>query len=106
MYVSRHFGSYQQSKLSVPQRKGRNRAVKSSQLCWAGQYKKCVKYDFQFSSEYSGVLCLYFLIIYEGICKFVVHTLAVNMFPRFLFRRGIQVSCTSCTSCYTCTDKY
>ena len=40
--TSPHFGSYQQSKLSVTQRKGRYSAVKSSQLSWAGQYKKIV----------------------------------------------------------------
>ena len=32
----RHFGSYQQSKLSVTQRQGRYSAVKSIQLSWAG----------------------------------------------------------------------
>ena len=52
---SRHFGSYRQSKLSVTQRKGRNSAVKSSQPSWAEQYKKRVQYDFQFTSEYSGL---------------------------------------------------
>ena len=53
---TRHFGSYQESKLSVTQRKGRYSLVKSSQLSWAGQYKKCVQtvqYDFQFTLEYS-----------------------------------------------------
>ena len=50
---SRHFGSYQQSKLSLTQRKGRYSAVRFSQLSRAGQYKKCVQYDFQFTSEYS-----------------------------------------------------
>ena len=29
-------------------------AVKSSQLSWAGQYKKCVQYGFQFTTEYSA----------------------------------------------------
>ena len=53
---SRHFGSYEQSKLSVTQRKGRYSAVKSSQLSWAGQYKKCVQYDFKFTSEYSEMV--------------------------------------------------
>ena len=47
----RHFGSYQQSKLSVVQGQGRCSALKSS---WTGQYKKGVQYDFQFTSEYSG----------------------------------------------------
>ena len=50
---ARHFGSYQESKLSVARRKGRYSAVKSSQHSWAGQYKKCVQYDFLFTSEYS-----------------------------------------------------
>ena len=40
----------------VRQRKGRNSAVKSSQLSWAGQYNKCVQYDFQYTSEYSVIL--------------------------------------------------
>ena len=35
-----HYG-----KLRGTQRKGRYSAVKSSQLSWAGQYKKCVQYD-------------------------------------------------------------
>ena len=50
-----HFGLYQQCKLIVTQRKGRTSAIQSSQLSWAGQYKKCVQYDFQFSSKYSAV---------------------------------------------------
>ena len=56
MMMSRHFGSYQQSKISVAQRKGQYSAVQSSQLSWAGQYKKCVWYNFQFTLEYSDVL--------------------------------------------------
>ena len=55
VHKARHFGSYQQSKLSVPQRKGRYSAVKSSQLSGAGQYKKFAQYDFQFTSEYSAL---------------------------------------------------
>ena len=55
-YTARHFGSNQQSKLSVTQRKGRYSAVKSSQLIWAEQYKKCVQYDFQLTLEYSDGL--------------------------------------------------
>ena len=47
---TRHFGLYQQS---VRQCKGRYSAVMFSQLSWAGQYKKCVQYDFQFTLEYS-----------------------------------------------------
>ena len=54
MYPSRHFSSYQQSKFCVTQRNGRYSAVKSSKLSWAGQYKKCVQYNYQFTSEYSG----------------------------------------------------
>ena len=30
--------------------------LKSSQLSWAGQYKKNVQYDFKFTSEYSAPL--------------------------------------------------
>ena len=30
--------------------KGRNSTVKSSKLSWTGQYKKCVQYDFKFTS--------------------------------------------------------
>ena len=29
------------------------RSIQCGQLSWAGQYKKCVQYDFQFTSEYS-----------------------------------------------------
>ena len=54
---SRHFGSYQQSKLSVTQHQSRYSMVKSSQFSWAGQYKKCVQYDFQFTSEHSAMYC-------------------------------------------------
>ena len=53
MVISRHFGSYQQSELSVTHCKGRYSAVKSSQLSWAGPYKKCEQYNFQFTLEYS-----------------------------------------------------
>ena len=49
----RHFGLYKESKLRGLQRKGRYSGVKSSQHSWAGQSKKCVQYDFQFTSEYS-----------------------------------------------------
>ena len=52
MWLSRHFGSYKMSKLSVTKRKGRYSAVMSSQLSWAGQYKKCVQYV-KFTLEYS-----------------------------------------------------
>ena len=48
---SRHFGLYKQSKLSV------RLAMVDSQLSWAGQYKKCVQYDFTFTSE-----CMYILL--------------------------------------------
>ena len=47
---SHHFGSYMPVKLRGTQHKGRNSAVKSSQLSWAGQYKKFVQYDFKFTS--------------------------------------------------------
>ena len=50
---ARYFGVYKQSKLRGTQRKSRYNVVKSSQLSWAGQYKKCVQYDFKFTSEYS-----------------------------------------------------
>ena len=50
--ISRHFGSYQESKLSVSQRKERYSTVKSSQFSWAGQYQK---YVFQFTLEYSDI---------------------------------------------------
>ena len=50
--MASHFGSYQESKLSVTQRKGQYSEVKSNQLGWAGQYKKCVQYDFQFIRIY------------------------------------------------------
>ena len=42
--------------LSVRQSKGRYSAVKSSKLSWAGQYKKCVQYDFKYTVEYSVVV--------------------------------------------------
>ena len=32
--------------------KGRNSAVQSSLLSWAGQYKKCVQYNFKFTPVY------------------------------------------------------
>ena len=50
-----HFGSYQNSNLSVKQHKGRYSAVKSSQLSWARQYKKCVQYNLQYTPEYSDL---------------------------------------------------
>ena len=53
---ARHFGSYKESKLRETRLKGRNSAVKSSQLSWAGQYKMCVQYDFKFTSVYSESL--------------------------------------------------
>ena len=54
-HVSCHFSLYQQSKLSLTQRNGRYSAVKSSQLSRAGQYKKSVQYNFQFTLENSDV---------------------------------------------------
>ena len=53
---ARHFGSCKESKLRRTQRKGRYSAVKSSQLSWAGRYKRCVQYDFKFTSGYTVVL--------------------------------------------------
>ena len=55
--TARYFGSHKQSKLRGTQCKGRNSVVKSSQVSWAGQYKKCVQHDFKFSSEYSEWTC-------------------------------------------------
>ena len=52
--TARHFGSYEPGKLRGTPHKGRNSAVKSSQLSWAGQHKKCVQYDFKFTSVYSA----------------------------------------------------
>ena len=57
-HASRHFGLYKESKLRETQCKGRYSSVKSIQLSWAGQYKKCVQSDFKFTSEYSGMQCL------------------------------------------------
>ena len=50
-----HYG-----KLRGTQRKGRYSAVKSSQLSWAGQYKKCLQYNFKFTSDYSETLTFNF----------------------------------------------
>ena len=44
--IALHFGSYNPGKLRGTLHKGRNSAVKSSPLTWAGQYKKCVQYNF------------------------------------------------------------
>ena len=52
--VARHFGSFKQSKHRGTLRRVRCSAVKSSQLSLAGQYKMCVQFDFNFTSEYSG----------------------------------------------------
>ena len=40
-------------KLRRTRYKGRNSTVHSIQLTWTGQYKKCVQYDFRFTSIYS-----------------------------------------------------
>ena len=53
MYIARHFGLYKESKLRGTQRKGGYNALKSSQHSWAGQCKKCVQYEFKFTSEHS-----------------------------------------------------
>ena len=39
-------------KLRLPGHKGRNSTVKSSQLIWARQFKKCIQDDFKFTSVY------------------------------------------------------
>ena len=53
--ISLHFGLYKESKLRGTQRKSLciQHAVKSSQLIWTGQYKKCVQYNFKFPPVYS-----------------------------------------------------
>ena len=50
VYVSCHFGSYKRGELREKRPKSRNSALKTSQLSWAGQYKKCVQYDFKFTT--------------------------------------------------------
>ena len=52
-YITRHFGSYKQSKLRGTRRIGRFSAVKSSQLSCAGQDKKCKQYNIKLTLEYS-----------------------------------------------------
>ena len=47
LLVSRHFGSTEPGKLRGTRHKGRNSAVKSNQLSFAGQYKKFVQYNFK-----------------------------------------------------------
>ena len=53
--ISRHFGSYKQSKLRGTQRKGQYSAVKSTQFSWAGQYK-CVYSTISSLLKYSAVV--------------------------------------------------
>ena len=48
-YLSIHFGPYKQNELKGTRHQGRNSTVRSSQLSWAGLYKKCVQYDFKFT---------------------------------------------------------
>ena len=56
IYASHHFGSYKPGKLRETTRhKGRNSAIESSQLSWVELYKKCVQYDFKFTTVYSGI---------------------------------------------------
>ena len=50
---ARYFGLKKQSNLKGIGRKSRYSAVKSSQLSWSGQYKKCAQYNFKFTSVYS-----------------------------------------------------
>ena len=62
MYVSkaRHFGSYKAGKLWGTRYKGGNSAVQFSKLSWKWQYKKCVLYDFKFTSVHSeGCMCVW-----------------------------------------------
>ena len=62
--IPRHFSLYKESKLRGLQCKCRYGAVKSSQLSCAGQYKKCVQYDFKFTSECSVFEAEYYLVLY------------------------------------------
>ena len=50
----------QTDKLRRTRSKGRNSAVQSSQLSWMGQYKKCVQYDFKFTTVYGALQTVYF----------------------------------------------
>ena len=63
-----NFGWYKPGKLWGTLHKGRNSAVQSSQLSLAGQYKKCVQYDFKFTPVY----CDLFYFMFDFLC-----------FPRF-----------------------
>ena len=56
--MSRHFGSDMPGKLRGTRHKGRNSAVQSRHLSWAGQCKKCVQYDFKFTPVYSDQMYL------------------------------------------------
>ena len=70
VYGSRHFGLYQPGYvLRDTQYKGRNSAVKSSQLSWTGQYKMGVQYDFKFTPVYSGLLGYSELMTRAGLVK-------------------------------------
>ena len=58
IYIIHHWTlvyMYTQSKLKGTQRKGRYYEVKSSELSWAGQYKKYLQYDLRFTLECSDI---------------------------------------------------
>ena len=50
---TRHYGSYKPGKLRGTRQKGRKIAVKSSQLGWEEQYRKCVQYNIKFTPVYT-----------------------------------------------------
>ena len=88
---TRHFGSYKQNKIRGTQHKGPvNLAgqdstisvystVKSSQLSWAGQYNKCVQYDFVYE--------VYFRIHTVGINKKTLSLAKLMDFYAFLTKK-------------------
>ena len=81
--ISCHFGSYKLGKLRETRHKGRNSTVNQCQHFRAGQYKKCVQYDFKFTPvylaiylfNYSGILpiypSIYLLSIYIILCLYI-----------------------------------
>ena len=93
-----HFGSYIQSKLRGTRRKGQNCALKSSQLCRTGQNKRCVLYDFKFTSVYSGggigiirIKSGYIIIIKFLIKPRCIKPCVVERKPRFIFKITFDV---------------
>ena len=46
--IARHFGS---CKPGLTRRNTTQRSKQSNPLSWAGQYKKCIQYDFKFTPE-------------------------------------------------------